>query len=130
MGALADLVGSFEAWSSQSPLESMNVTVYEGVQESGSVLYIPAGAPHAAQALSNHSLMVATNTYTLEDFEIIHSICSNEETQFAAQFGAGAENLLSCDKFTKSHPYNTMLRNKKEFGSRVERKDTPFLEVF
>ena len=28
----------FDTWSSESPLESMNVTIYEGIQEPGSVL--------------------------------------------------------------------------------------------
>lgn len=124
--AFAFFMGSFETWSSQSPLESMNLTVYEGIQEPGSVLYLPAGSPHAAKALTNHSVMVATNDYTFQDLEVLHSVCSKKQTRDLHPYV-----VQGCSTVSSILSFRSKVRqNKKRFGTRVVRQDTPFLEVY
>lgn len=54
-----------DTWSPDGLLESLtDVTIYEGILEPGEILYIPAGAPHAATTL-DQSIMVASNDRTL-----------------------------------------------------------------
>ena len=47
-------------------LKHQNVTIYEGVLNPGEILYIPAGAPHAALTLDK-SIMVASNDHTFQN---------------------------------------------------------------
>merc|ERR1712060_636618 len=56
----SDIQRPFETWEQHSVLQSGKVIVYEGVLKPGETLYIPSGAPHAAETLGS-SLMVASN---------------------------------------------------------------------
>jgi len=81
---------------------------------------MPAGALHAAKALTNHSVMVANNDQTFQDMEIIHSVCSQKQAQDHVS-------KQVCSQFSRKR--HSMRQNKKRFGSHVVRQDTPVLEV-
>eukprot|EP00746_Dinoflagellata_sp_MGD_P030825 gnl/MRDRNA2_/MRDRNA2_173208_c0_seq1.p1 gnl/MRDRNA2_/MRDRNA2_173208_c0~~gnl/MRDRNA2_/MRDRNA2_173208_c0_seq1.p1 ORF type:complete len:398 (-),score=78.23 gnl/MRDRNA2_/MRDRNA2_173208_c0_seq1:51-1244(-) len=56
----------FETWNSSSRLNDMDVIVYQGIVKPGEMIYVPAGAPHAAEAL-DASFMLAVNGPSLQD---------------------------------------------------------------
>ena len=63
----------FHAWGNagtqqESSLTNLDVTIYQGILEPNEILYIPAGAPHAATTL-DHSLMVASNDHTIRNLK-------------------------------------------------------------
>lgn len=126
--ALSTLVGRFETWSDQSPLESMSVPVYEGVQLPGEVLYIPAGAPHAAKALTDNSVMVATNDHSIQDLKILSSVCS-PPTPPLNLLQTAVEQESACMRLEKSD-HAVVRTNHQEFASGVPRKDMPFLDLY
>ena len=74
---LGSLHSPFNTWNDDADdfvLKSLNVTVYEGILEPGQILYIPAGAPHAATTLDK-SLMVASNDHTLQNLREAVGYC-------------------------------------------------------
>eukprot|EP00978_Attheya_sp_CCMP212_P018305 scaffold49931_cov24-Attheya_sp.AAC.1 len=68
----------FETWNNiTSPLESLDVVIYEGILEPNEILYIPPGAPHAATTL-DHSLMVASNDQSMQSLHEIIQYCDQD----------------------------------------------------
>lgn len=118
---LASVIGSFDTWSDASPLETINVTVYEGIQEPGSVLYLPGGCLHAARALTNPSVMVATNTHTFNDVETLRAVCSME---------AARRHTACSNRFVEGSDWTIVQQNRQRFGPSVAREDRLLLEVY
>jgi len=87
----------FGTWDGGFDSVPEGVTVYEGVTGPGEVLYIPAGAPHAAKTIGR-SIMVASNDRTLQNV---------------------ADSVAYCEEVSDEHPmcsemrrlYKTVKRN-------------------
>lgn len=76
---LGSLHSPFNTWNDNGDAEDfllgdLNVTIYEGILEPGQLLYIPAGAPHAATTLDK-SLMVASNDHSLKNLRDAVGYC-------------------------------------------------------
>lgn len=75
---LGSLPSPFNTWDDDADdfiLNSLNVTIYEGILEPGQLLYIPAGAPHAATTLNN-SIMLASNDHSLQNLREAVEYCN------------------------------------------------------
>eukprot|EP00747_Dinoflagellata_sp_TGD_P072832 gnl/TRDRNA2_/TRDRNA2_157642_c0_seq2.p1 gnl/TRDRNA2_/TRDRNA2_157642_c0~~gnl/TRDRNA2_/TRDRNA2_157642_c0_seq2.p1 ORF type:complete len:236 (+),score=22.48 gnl/TRDRNA2_/TRDRNA2_157642_c0_seq2:184-891(+) len=75
-----DLPRPFETWTESSKLHSMDIVVYESVLEPGEVLYIPAGAPHAAHTMSN-TFMVSAHDRSMQESEDFVKACALAKKQ-------------------------------------------------
>lgn len=78
---LGSFPSPFNTWHDDNEdfiLKSLDVTVYEGILEPGQIIYIPAGAPHAATTLDK-SLMVASNDHTLQNLREAVEYCDTLE---------------------------------------------------
>ncbi len=75
----------FNTWSSENDndLHRANVTVYEGILNSGELLYIPAGFPHAATTLDD-SIMIASNDHTFNNLEEGIEFCDHIDNDHVA----------------------------------------------
>ena len=71
---MSDIRSPFDTWTDDSPLHSLDVTVYEGTLDPGDILYIPPGAPHAATTLGR-SIMVASNDQSVRSLGEIVEYC-------------------------------------------------------
>uniref|UniRef100_A0A7S2XUT3 JmjC domain-containing protein n=1 Tax=Attheya septentrionalis TaxID=420275 RepID=A0A7S2XUT3_9STRA len=78
---MSNIKRPFETWNaSTSPLESLDVVIYEGILEPNEILYIPPGAPHAATTL-DHSLMVASNDQSMQSLHEIIQYCDQDNSR-------------------------------------------------
>jgi hypothetical protein len=116
---MSDVKRPFETWnSSVSPLESLDVVIYEGLLEPNEILYIPPGAPHAATTL-DHSLMVASNDQSMQSLHEIIQYCDQDRNQwhgcshFRDRFSTISENY-------KLHNHDDLGRKRMSFGQSVD----------
>jgi hypothetical protein len=88
-------------------LESLNVTIFEGILEPGEILYIPAGAPHAATTIGQ-SLMVASNDRTIESLRESVLFCDaiDDDDNSSKAYQSFAS---TCQEFQETFP--TVMRN-------------------
>jgi len=78
---MSSVISPIETWSTDnSLLQTLDVTIYEGILEPGEILYIPKGFPHAATTL-DQSLVVASNDLTMQSVEELHQFCRLWETE-------------------------------------------------
>ena len=107
----------FDTWSPESMLEDLDVTIYEGILEPGEILYIPAGAPHAAITL-DQSLMVASNDRTIFSLREFIAFCERlPQHNGMDHYGTF---LASCRELHRNSP--TIERNQAIFSSASERE--------
>eukprot|EP00930_Biecheleria_cincta_P009893 TRINITY_DN111778_c0_g1_i1.p1 TRINITY_DN111778_c0_g1~~TRINITY_DN111778_c0_g1_i1.p1 ORF type:complete len:395 (-),score=40.44 TRINITY_DN111778_c0_g1_i1:102-1286(-) len=81
---LGDLPRPFETWTDSSKLLSLGIDIFEGILGPGEMLYIPAGAPHAAHTLNN-SFMVAVNDFSFQEGKDFIKACKTVRSQKSAR---------------------------------------------
>jgi len=126
---LGDLEQPFETWSETSRLVKSNVTVYEGILEPGEMLYIPGGAPHAAETLE-HSLMFASNDGSLDSMKQLQETCKAAENDPSIVHPSGQPLKGYCKAEYEKHLHQTMLANRQKHGHQVKREEKSFHEAY
>jgi hypothetical protein len=112
---MSSIISPIDTWNPSGKLESLDVTIYEGILEPGEILYIPAGAPHAATTL-DQSLMVASNDRTLQSFREAVSVCDS-----LGDIGEQSLLFSTCQDFRRLYP--TIRRNHAQYALGVERQE-------
>lgn len=101
---LANLRQPFESWNSSSRLNEIDVVVYQGIVKPGEMIYVPAGALHAAEALDT-SFMVAFNSLSLQDVRDFLKACKkvkilNDQQRKMQDVRA---HLVVCEKYVSKY---------------------------
>jgi len=118
----ADVLQPFDTWSEASLLDSLeSVEVYEGTLSPGETIFIPAGAPHAAETLDK-SWMVASNARTMNGEREHRAACKRCLNSVKGK----------CEgrKCTSDREYEEIERNYAQFGPNEPRAAMTFLESY
>eukprot|EP00747_Dinoflagellata_sp_TGD_P058154 gnl/TRDRNA2_/TRDRNA2_150991_c2_seq2.p1 gnl/TRDRNA2_/TRDRNA2_150991_c2~~gnl/TRDRNA2_/TRDRNA2_150991_c2_seq2.p1 ORF type:complete len:319 (-),score=56.49 gnl/TRDRNA2_/TRDRNA2_150991_c2_seq2:86-1042(-) len=123
----------FDTWGPEGSggLMDTNVQVFEGIAGPGDLLYIPPGALHAAESIDD-VLMFATNDHSYASLMDMLRACDHFRdfgTLIPTPKWVGKHCKEMMSMYSKDEKA-TMLQNKRLYGRKVERRDTPFLEAF
>jgi len=117
---LADIRQPFETWTTDSLLNKIDLEVQEGILEPGDMLYIPPGAPHAAETLDD-SLMFASNDGSFGSMDILKKLCLTTKSPNLKGY---------CAQEYHQVLHEQMISNFKRFNKTVPREPKSFFQAF
>lgn len=120
---MSSVISPFETWSTDnSLLQTLDVTIYEGILEPGEILYIPRGFPHAATTL-DQSLMVASNDLTMQSVEELNQFCRLWKKEHHGNDDDQTDNVFSASCKEARRQYPLIQQNYHRYSSAVRRDE-------